>query len=278
MATSETNERGVRHLDIQRGFWRRQFSPTTTRAQIVFDVVFGIVAPVLCFFFDPIVFKDGLGAALFHQFQSFVYMVSAFEILMLIAWLSCGRLLQRRTRLVGGVLAAGALLCGLIGIAILPYTLMGLLIFGIGIFGFVPFLTGLVYLRNARSAFQTANDDPVKSLEPLATKPNWSGRHRWIGPTVAGCVLALGLPAGLNLVAARFVTTAMNTVVNADPQRADLAIEKLKYLQFLAVPNLDELVSAYAAETDPARKEELSRRYAKLSGRDIDERLRIMLD
>jgi hypothetical protein len=277
MVTLGIDESGATGSDIEHGFWRRQFRPTTTRAQVVFDVVFGIVAPVLCFIFDPIVFKGEFDEGLFPQFQSFAYMVSAIEILLLIVWLTCGRLLHPRTRLVGGALAAGALFSGLIGIAILPFTLLGLFL-GIGIFGFVPFLTGLVYLRNARSAFQTANDDVAKGPETFAAGPNWSGGHRWIGSTVVGCALALGLPTGLNFVAASFVTTAMNAVVNADAQRADLAMEEIRYLHFLAVPNFDELVSAYAAERDLSHKEELKRRYVKLTGRDIDERLRIMLD
>lgn len=259
------------------GFWRRQFLPSRTSAQVVFDVGFGIVAPVLCFSFDPIVFKGEFEAALFPQFQSFAYMVSAVEISLLIVWLTWGRLLRPRTRLVGGVLAAGALFSGLIGVLILPFTLLGLLLI-IGFFGFVPFLTALVYLRNAKSAFQLAGNDPDKPPATLAATPHWNVGRRWIGSTIAGCALALGLPAGLNIIAASFVTSAMNAVLYADSQRANLAIEEINYLQFFAMPHLDDIVSAYAAERDPSRKEELKRRYVKLTGRDIDERLRIMLD
>lgn len=276
MAGTITGEMDISKPPIQYGFWRRQLRPTTTRDQVIFDVVFGILAPVLCFIFDPIVLNDWFDQALYPEFQSFVYMVSGIEILLLTVWLTCGRSLQPRTRLVGGVLAAGGLFSVLIGILILPYTLIGLFVFFIGIFGFVPFLTGLVYLRNARGAFELASKGVGEKPKPLTAGPNWI--HRWIGPTVLGCILAIGLPAGLNLVAANFVKTAMDTVVNADPQRADLAIEEIKYLKFLAMPNLDQLVSAYAAESDLSRKEELKRRYAKLSGGDIDERLRIMLD
>jgi len=41
----------------ERSFWRRQFGEDRTDAQQVFDVVFGLIAPILCFYFDPIVFK-----------------------------------------------------------------------------------------------------------------------------------------------------------------------------------------------------------------------------
>src|SRR6266536_1392415 len=91
------------------GFWRRQFMPTTTRAQIIFDLLFGIVSPVLCFVYDPIVFKSDFGDGLFVEYQSFAYIVSVVEILLLIMWLVCGRQLEPRTQLLGGMLLAGAL-------------------------------------------------------------------------------------------------------------------------------------------------------------------------
>ena len=34
------------------GFWQRQFLGPPTAQQIAFDVVFGVVGPVLCFIFD----------------------------------------------------------------------------------------------------------------------------------------------------------------------------------------------------------------------------------
>ena len=45
------------------GFWRRQFAPSLTRPQVVFDITFGVIGPILCFGFDPLVFRGGLGGA-----------------------------------------------------------------------------------------------------------------------------------------------------------------------------------------------------------------------
>lgn len=244
------------------GFWRRQFRPPRTRAQRVFDVLFGIIAPVLCFAFDPIVLKRGeFGGALFPQFRSFVYLVSGIEILLLITWMALGRELRPNTRLIGGTLIAGALFSGLIGLALLPLTLIGLLVV-IGIFGFIPFLTALVYLRNGRNALEQS----------------YSGGSVWVRSVVAGCILALAPAAGLSLVAGTFVSDSMNAVIYANAATADTAIEQIKYLQFLAAPETDQLVVAYAAENDPERKKELGRRYLKLTGQDIEERQRILAD
>src|SRR6059036_1217018 len=50
------------HPEIRPRFWKRQFLGPATTPQIIFDVVFGIVGPVLCFVFDPVVFRgDFLG-------------------------------------------------------------------------------------------------------------------------------------------------------------------------------------------------------------------------
>jgi hypothetical protein len=56
------------------GFWRRQFMPPTTKRQKIFDVLFGVIAPVLCFVFDPIVFKGTFDEGLLRDYQSYAYM------------------------------------------------------------------------------------------------------------------------------------------------------------------------------------------------------------
>lgn len=277
MTTFELN-RGERRPEERRGFFRRQLSPPTTRAQTVFDVLFGIVAPILCFVFDPIVFRGRFDDALLPQFQSLAYMVSAIEILVLIIWLVWGRSFRPAPRFAGGMLMAGALISLVIGVVILPFTLMGLM-FGIGIFGFIPFLTFAVYLRHAKSAFQlAANPSPGPQGLVQPREMARSGAGAWIGATIVGCVLVLGPPAGLNFVASMFVSQAMNAVLSADERKADLAIDEIRYLQFLASPQLDKLVLAYEQENEQSRKEQLKQRYLKLTGTDIEQRLRILAD
>lgn len=260
------------------GFLRRQFQPPTSRPQVIFDLLFGVVAPVLCFVFDPIVFKSWqFGPALFPRYQAFVYLVSGIEILFLIIWIACGEGLQLTSRVVGGMLMSGAIFSGLIGLVLLPFSILGLA-FGLGLFGFIPFLTGLVYLRNAKGALKLARalDAKGTAWERDYTRVGVYGG--WLSATIMGCVLALGPPAALNFVASMFVSQAMNAVLGADERQADLAIDEIKYLQFFARPEVDKLVVAYAETTEPLRKEELKRRFLKLTGNDIEQRLRIMND
>ena len=271
---------GKSSFEPSAGILRRQSRPPTTTGQTVFDVLFGVLAPILCFVFDPGILKSGgfgfgQRAGIFPDYQGFVYLVSGIEILLLIVWLAWGRRLQPAHSLAGGALMAGAIFSGLIGLVLLPFTLMGLAL-GIGIFGFIPFLTALVYLRNARSAFRLAAKpsevDQPGSLEPPRQAPGLGSLRGALVATLIGCVMALGPPAVLSVAASMFVTEAMNAVLSADEQQADLAIDEIRYLQIFAQPQLDRLVSAYLATDEPARKEALRRRYVKLTGSDIEQR------
>lgn len=260
------------------GFLRRQFLPATSRPQIIFDLLFGAVAPVLCFVFDPIVFKSWeSGNALFPKYQSFVYLVSGIEMLLLIVLISFGKRLQSTSRIVGGMLMSGAIFSGLIGLVLLPFSFLGLFL-GIGVFGFIPFLTALVYLRNAKKALRFARvlDSKGTSWERDYTRVSVYGG--WLSATIMGCVFALGPPAALSYAASMFVSQAMNAVLGADQRQADLAIDEIKYLQFFARPELDTLVVAYEQTSEEARREELKRRFLRLTGNDIEQRRRILND
>ena len=256
-------------------FFRRQFQAPTTRAQAVFDVLFGMVAPILCFIFDPVVFRSDDGFALFPDYQAFAYLVSGIEILLLIVWRVWGGNQQSGAQLVAGMLMSGALFSGLIGLLLLPFSLMGLFL-GIGVFGFIPFLTALVYFRNARRGFKVAAKP--STLRLLEQERSITVSRNWLGATIIGAVLVVVPPAAMSLIAHRFVSQAMNVVINADELQADVAIEEIQYLRLFARPPLDELLSAYQRSSEPLRKEKLKQRYLKLTGEDIEQRLRLQAD
>jgi hypothetical protein len=133
-----------------RGFWRRQFGEQTTRAQRRFDLTFGIVLPVLCFVFDPVVFRGWLigGEGFYGGWQTYAYAVSALEMVALAAWLFRAGGAGRPPAALGGVLLAGGVFSLAVGVFILPLSLLGLVFYLVGAFGFIPFPTAVVYLRN----------------------------------------------------------------------------------------------------------------------------------
>ncbi len=178
-------------------FWRRQFDDTPTRKQLRFDIAFGLVIPVLCFAFDPIVFRGGAFTddGFYHRFSLFAYAASALEMATLACWLFLVRKFPAWSRPVGGVLAAGAFFSFAIGVAILPLSIIGLLFVGLGALGFIPFVTAVIYLRNARRALRLNRASvPVRGGAAAAF--------------AFGLALALGAPAVSQRVATRVVESA----------------------------------------------------------------------
>jgi len=142
--------------------WERLFPEKPTP---IFDTTFGIVLPILCFLFDPFLFKgDFLQSCrsrvddipiTSQYFAIFAYTLVGLGILTLVIWLVLGRRAGHAAAFFAGVFFTGAETALALGITMLPISLVGLMI-GIGIFGFTPFLTALVYLRNAVRAWGMA--------------------------------------------------------------------------------------------------------------------------
>lgn len=249
------------------GFWRRQFDDAPTTAQRNFDLAFGVVMPVLCFVFDPIVFKgSGIGGgALYQQYQLYAYVISALEIVALCAWLVTAGRARRLAGVLAGTLFAGAMFSFFVGLMILPYSVIGLLLLFVGVFGFVPFLTGLVYLRNAWRAAAALGRVGSPALGAVAL--------------ACGFVLAVGAPAVVHLGVTGEIASAMSDV----REGKELSTRKLQVLRAVAAASgsaaYDELVWEYGRERDPARRARLARAYAEITaGGDIERRLAILND
>lgn len=244
-------------------FWRRQFSKTSTEPQVVFDFVFCLVAPLLCFYFDPVVFKGGLiGNAVLGPFQVFAYGVTAVEVTLFVLWMLSGSRLGAWSRLIGAALISGAVFSAVIGLRILPYSLMGLLVV-IGILGFIPFLTAFSYLRVGWRAFKSEDKTPASS--PII-------------PLLVGVILSLALPALVSVYVSRTTANSLDAILHGSPKQAELAVGHLKWLPFVPQENLDSLVNAYMNETDPARLETLKKSYLSLTGEDLERRVAILND
>lgn len=138
----------------RKGFWRRQFAAEPTPAQDRFDLWFGVALPVACFVLDPAIFRTGiLGRGVLEDYRLFAYIVSALEIGMLLCWYTFRRDLGTFAAPFAGVFLAGAMFSTVIGMIILPLSVFAS-IFAIGLAGFTPFFTGLVYLRNGVRAMK----------------------------------------------------------------------------------------------------------------------------
>ena len=240
-------------------FWRRQFDDTPTRKQFGFDVAFGLVIPVLCFAFDPVVFRGGVinYEGLYQSFRLFAYTASALEIATLACWLFLVRDFPAWSRPAGGVLAAGAFFSFALGIAILPLSIIGFLFAGLGALGFIPFVTAIVYMRNARRALRL----------------NRTGAHVRGGAAASfafGLALALGMPAVAQHLSKRAIASASAEAL-AGGELSPGRRRVVRALVRVSGEGLDDIVKQYSLESDEARRDSLATAYWEVTGEDIDE-------
>lgn len=144
-------------------FWKRQFrqfiGPITDH-QMTFDVFFGLVLPILCLVFDPLLFRsfvsvfENTGAA--SEYQVFAYTAVGIGVFSLGCWLILvHNYVEQLSGLLAGIFFAGFLVAGGFAALLLPYTIIGLFCI-LGILGFIPFVTSYVFLRNGVRALRQA--------------------------------------------------------------------------------------------------------------------------
>jgi hypothetical protein len=238
---------------------RRQFDGPPTPAQLKFDVAFGVVLPVACFVSDPLVFKNfNGGGGLLENFRFFAYALSGLEMVALGVWLAARGRLGEWALAAGGVLLAGALFCFLIGVVLLPFSLLGLL-FVVGVLGFTPFFTGFVYLRNGVRAVRMARNSQ-------------SFRANFLGSLVVGALIVFSLPLLAEAGVSRFVNSSVEAMV-AGRELSQFELSALRAASLLTDAEFERLARACAGEADPARKARLESVYRELTGRDARRRL-----
>lgn len=248
-----------------RKFWARQFAPTRTGAQDLFDVIFGLVLPILCFLADPIVFKSFpiLGRPLLEDYQLFAYVLSTVAMGFFLVWRTFPAKVNGLSPLFAGMFLLGACFSFVIGVVMLPATLWGLLIL-IGLAGFVPFVTAFVYLRNG-----------VRALNAQANRLSLASRFT----TVAfSGVLVLGTLVLSSIFASQSIANSVDTLIYGNNVEAEAAINRLHWYRFIPQKECNRLALAYGREWDAEKRAILARAYWEITGEDIDLRQRMLVD
>jgi hypothetical protein len=249
------------------GFWRTQFGPYETGGQTGFDYAFGVVLPIACFVADPIVFKTGGfwgDTPVLGNYRLIAYFVSAVEIAVLLFWLLLRRHLTPFSAPIAGVLLAGGIFSTVIGLVILPFSIIGLT-FGIGLAGFTPFLTGLVYLRNGARAMRAQLKNSLFGYRFLIA--------------VLAAVLVIGTPVLVSMQLSQAISSSVATFLNGDPVQSAAAANQLRSLSvIISESNLTPMVRAYETEVNAEKKASIKQVYSDVTGDDIEKRMRIMND
>lgn len=156
----ELTEVGSLQAHAPLSFTRRQFFLDPTARQMEFDWTFGVGLPLVCVAADPFVFSSGVGhgEGLLGSYKTFAYLLSSVSIMSMAAWLLWGQRLGEFRPYVGGLFLAGSAISLIVGLILLPFSLMGMF-FLIGFLGFTPLLSSFVYLRNGVRAIKGAKLD-----------------------------------------------------------------------------------------------------------------------
>jgi hypothetical protein len=244
------------------GFFRTQFGPYETGGQLGFDYAFGVLLPIACFVADPIVFKSTIwGPPLLGNYRFIAYFVSVAEMAILLFWLSARRYVAPFSAPVAGALLAGGIFSTLIGIVILPFSVMGL-VFGIGLAGFTPFLTGLVYLRNGARAMRAQLKNSVFG-------------YRFLIAALAA-VLAIGIPGLVGMQLSQTISSSVATFLNGDPVQSAAAANKLRsFSLIISESDLRPMIPAYQGEANPEKKAAIKQVYSDVTGSDIETRIQM---
>jgi len=141
----------------KKGFWRRQFQPEPTGTQRGFDWAFGVVMPIICFGFDPFVFKGGPRNGILGDYTPFAYSLALVSIISMILWLGWGKHFRFANAIFGGLFAVGGLISLVVGLTLLPFSLLGLIVL-IGALGLTPLFASVIYFRNSYRAFLSAEE------------------------------------------------------------------------------------------------------------------------
>ena len=245
-------------MNQEPGFFRRQFVGKPTSAQLSFDVVFGIALPILCVAFDPIVFQPSFGGSFLDGYQAAALLVVFIGIGAISLWLATGRLAAMLT----GVLALCGCFAGVLGILLLPLSVLGTLYAGIGLLGFTPFFTAFAFARNAVRAWSTAVQRSNRQVVAITA-------------TISFTLIPIAVWAAESY-ARRQQAVALAALLSDDASDDEAAIHALNgyaVRYFGSDSSLDSLVREYEWEENVARRERFAAAYVKLTGRSIEDRL-----
>lgn len=252
-------------VDYRTRFWAKQYEPQVTPGQVAFDFFGGALLPLICLWFDPLVFQsNGFGEPMLAKVKVAAYCFIVVQIATLIFWLSFGRHLGHFAGIQAGILFAGALGSGLLGIVLFPFSLIGLLAV-IGVLGFSPFLVAWIFLRNWLRARRNA----LRSREPFPRLSCW----------VAGCLVVV-VPIVVQPIVMRQTSQLLSAAVDGNEPATGQALKQLSRWSWVlrALANMDKLAIEFERETDSARRDRIAMVYETVAAERVEDRLDAMRD
>ncbi len=227
------------------------FTVTSQTIAIARKVVLGVVFPLVLLRFDPFLLGGRNQGSLMGAFSGPIYVAIFLSILAFIGLLFSSGRMARLSGILSGAVIAGSLLSALLGSVLLPFSITGIRLYGLGLLGLYPWVVSILYFQAGRSAMRG------------------SGNRNALWPIV-GFIIVVGVPLVLMGAANRELD---RLAAHAGDGR-EWTTTDLRPEQFLTwAGDSDRIVGQYEGETTSARKENLGRLYGNLTGQDIEARL-----
>jgi hypothetical protein len=257
--------------------------------------------------FDPIVFRpffDGATTGLLTKYQVFAYVGVILAVFTLALWLILGQRIKSWAGLVTGVFYTSAIFACGAGIILIPFSFIGLLFFGMGVFGLIPFLTAFAFFRNGYRALCLARQT--------------TSRNSLVGLITLGIIIIVAIPLYTQWQTAQIVPQSVQQILEDDTEAVEKAEQRLDYLRIVfpeyvnwrttnivrwpvqqafgdglsknsgdiqrfqhvdwCITCYDGIVMNYAREEDQTRQHLLSSIYKDITGSEIEDRLLVIND
>jgi hypothetical protein len=191
-------------------------------------------------------------------YKPFAYLLSYVSIMGLLAFLMFRGKLRWFNGVLSGLFFLGSAISLVVGIIILPLSLIGLIIL-VGALGFTPLFSAFVYYRNAVRAYKLAKGSmTVKYL-----------RHS----LALSAILSFSLPFFFNVK----VKQEIDLMLSGDAQTIEAAGKRLAYVAPLV--NVERLAKRYDGRGNTAElNQAIEKTYLSLTGEDVKEAKRRLSD
>jgi len=137
---------------IHQNFFRRRILPFLEIENDRYLVLFAAILPAICFTFDPLVFK---GVGILSEYRGFAWSLAGITIAASVATLALGPRFGAMNAAFAGLFLTSGLVSLLIGIALLPLSLIGTFMV-IGLLGFTPLFSAVAMFRLSRRMIRNA--------------------------------------------------------------------------------------------------------------------------
>jgi hypothetical protein len=198
---------------------------------------------------------------LLGDYQLVTYLFASVAMGVFLTWRTFRTRLSRFGGVFAGVFFLSAICSAVIGLALLPYTLIGLTVL-IGMLGFIPFFTALVFLRNGIRAAHMSNP---------------SSASGFLAAMLAGGLIAMA-PVVASIRIERVIDSSVNTLVTGNIVEANEAAARLRRFPFVPDKYRHQIVEAYWREVNPFKRAVLKHAYEDMTGQELREWTPMMAD